>query len=203
MTDLRPAPPALSRAVGGLALALALVVTACSPTPSASPAPLPTETPTPTASGIVPPPTPVSSPAGTSVTGAPACAVADLKASHGLVEGAAGSRLTTVVLVSATTCSIDAFPALGLRDGNGAILVGAPAAGPGRIDLAPEAAYESNVRLANWCADEPTFPLVLEIVIGADAVVVTGTSFPEPGDLPPCNGTTGPILEATGWVAAT
>jgi hypothetical protein len=55
-------------------------------------------------------------PAATQAAGAPACTPADLKAEHGLVEGAAGSTLTTVLLTTAIACSIDAFPAMGLRD---------------------------------------------------------------------------------------
>ena len=50
---------------------------------------------------------------------------------------------------------------------------------------------------------EPTnFPVSLEIVLGTDELAVTGTSFPDDGDLPPCNGEGGPILEATGWTPA-
>jgi hypothetical protein len=33
-------------------------------------------------------------------------------------------------------------------------------------------------------------------------MTVTGLSFPDDGDLPPCNGDGGPILEAEAWVAA-
>lgn len=138
----------------------------------------------------------------TGSAGTPACLLADLKASHGLVEGAAGSVLTEVVLVSATTCSVDAFPALALRDVTGDALVGAPSAGPGAIDLVAGVAYKSEVRLANWCAPEPEFPVSLEIVMGSEELDVTGTSFPDDGDLPPCNGEGGPVLEGTGWEPA-
>jgi hypothetical protein len=135
------------------------------------------------------------------VASSPPCAPADLKASHGLVEGAAGSRLTDVVLVSAIACSVDAYPALGLRDAGGAIVVGAPAAGPGRIDLQPGVGYESVIRIANWCAADPAFPLALEIVHEGQELPVTGSSFPEEGNLPPCNGGGGPILEGGAWLA--
>ena len=134
--------------------------------------------------------------------GAAACTVADLKASHGLVEGAAGSRLTTVVLVAQVACSIDAFPAFGLRDAGGAALVGGTAGGSGTIDLDPNASFQSDVRLGNWCAPDPAFPLELRLKIGADEVAVTGSSFPEQGDMPPCNGDGGPILEAGAWAVS-
>jgi hypothetical protein len=91
---------------------------------------------------------------------------------------------------------------MGLRDASGTILVGAASGGPGHIDLAAGGGYESNVRLANWCADQPDFPLKLEVVLGSEALAVTGGSFPEEGDLPPCSGDGGPILEASQWVAA-
>lgn len=189
------------------ALVLAVGVLGCSPTPVTTTPPTSAASPAPTASAAPTstpaPPTDSPTAAPTTVGGAPACEVADLKATHGPIEGAAGSRLTTVVLVAAIRCSIDAFPALGLRDANGTILVGAPAAGAGRIDLSPDASYESNVRLGNWCADEPQFPLTLEVIVGGADLSVTGGSFPEAGDLPPCNGDGAPILEATGWALAT
>lgn len=188
------------------ALMLAVGVLGCSPTPVTTVPPSPAATTAPTPS-VLPtatpaPPTDAPTAAPTTAAGVPACEVADLKATHGPSEGAAGSRLTKVVLVAAVRCSIDAFPALGLRDANGAILVGAPASGAGRIDLSPDASYESNVRLGNWCADEPRFPLTLEIIVGGLDLTVTGGSFPEAGDLPPCSGDGGPVLEATGWVLA-
>lgn len=185
-----------------LAVAVAAVLVACSPSPVITPVPTVAPTPTVTPTATVAPPSAAPTPAATPVAGAPDCEPADLKASHGLVEGAAGSRLTTVVLTSAINCSIDAFPAMGLRDASGASLVGAASSGPGRLDLAAGGVYETNVRLANWCAPDPDFPLALEVVLGADELPVTGTSFPEQGDLPPCSGAGGPILEATQWVAA-
>lgn len=145
--------------------------------------------------------TPTPTAADTGPIGAPACAVANLKASHGLVEGAAGSLMTEVVLVSADTCSVDAFPALGLRDAAGTGLVGAPSTGPGLLDLVPGVAYRSEVRLANWCAPEPDFPVTLVVLVGGADLTVTGDPFPEEGDLPPCNGEVGPILEGTEWAA--
>ena len=129
----------------------------------------------------------------------PECTADDLKASHGLVEGAAGSRLTTVVLVAQVACSIDAYPAVGLRDSHGTFLVGGVAGGPGRIDLDPDRSYESAVRFGNWCATDPAFPLTLDLRIAGGEVAVTGPSFPEDGDMPPCNGGGGPVLEAGAW----
>ncbi len=127
------------------------------------------------------------------------CTLAELSASHGLVEGAAGSRFTTIALIATVECSIDAFPAVGLRDSTGEVLVGSAAGGPGRIELVEGSSYSSDVRLANWCAPEPAFPLRLVIHLGEEELPVTGDSFAEEGDLPPCNGEGGPILEASGW----
>ena len=148
-------------------------------------------------------PTPSAPPAETQASGAAQCEPADIKASHGRVEGAAGSRFTTVVLSPAFACSIDLFPAFGLRDANGAVLVGGAAGGSGRLDLDTDLTYETNVRLANWCADDPDFPLVFELILSGATEEVTGGSFPEEGDVPPCNGeTVGRILEAGAWDAA-
>jgi hypothetical protein len=189
-----------------LAGLLALGLGACSATPSAAPtieptiAPTPTPTAAPTQSAAPPtePATPVPSP----VTGGSACAAADLKASHDLVEGAAGSRFTNVVLVTASRCAIDAFPAMGLRDAHGAELVGSASGGPGRIDLDPNVSYTSAIRFDNWCNPEPAYPVALVIRIGAEEVAVSGSSFPGEGDMPPCNGPGGPTLEAGAWQAA-
>ena len=76
------------------------------------------------------------------------------------------------------------------------------AGGPGTIELDPNASYQSDVRLANWCAPDPSFPVTLELKIGAEEVAVTGSSFPEQGDMPPCNGDGGPLLEAGAWAVS-
>lgn len=144
---------------------------------------------------IGPQPTPVD----TGSAGTPPCAPADLKASHGLVEDAGDVRLTEVVLVSATTCSVDEFPTLRLRDPSGAELAIAPALGPGAIDLVPGVAYTSQVTLADWCLAEPAYPLGLAIAIDEAELPVTGDSFPEEGNLPPCAGGGPPILEGSAW----
>jgi hypothetical protein len=189
-----------------LAVVLVLSLVACSSTPTAAPtagptlAPAatptlaPTETATPATQAVTPPPTTISA--------AAPCTAADLKASHDLVEGAAGSQFTTVVLVAASRCSTNTFPAMGLRDANQRELVGSTAGGTGRIDLDPNASYTSAVRLANWCNPDPTFPLSLVVRIGAEEVAVTGSSFPDQGDMPPCNGGGGPVLEAGQWEVA-
>ena len=155
------------------------------------------------APSVAPVTTAPTAPPASTTTGAPACTAADLKASHGLVEGAAGSRLTEMVLVAGVACSIDLFPTLGLRDANGAAIVGGVAGGAGRLDLSPEVSYTSNARVANWCVAEPPFPIELELRLGAEELAVTGSSFPEEGDLPPCNSDGGPILEAGAWTPGT
>ena len=191
-----------------LASLLVLGLVACSATPSAQPtaAPFQTTTPSPVVTELpsqsAAATTQATTPAASAASGAVACTAADLKASHDLVEGTAGSRLTTVLIVAASPCSVDLFPALGLRDANGTELVGSASGGPGRLDLDPNVSYTSGVRLANWCSPEPAFPLSLVVRIGAEEVGVTGSSFPDEGDMPPCNGGGGPVLEAGQWEAA-
>jgi hypothetical protein len=187
-----------------LAGLLALASTACAASPSARPSEAATaarSTAAATAAATEPggTPTAAATSAAISTSEAPACAATDLKASHGLVEGAAGSRVTTVVLVAATACSLDLYPAMGIRDGAGSELVASTTSGSGRIDLDPDASYASDVRFANWCDPEPKFPLTLGILIGTAEVTVTGTSFPDAGTMPPCNGNGGPVLEASPW----
>lgn len=192
-------------------LAMVAALAACGPTPSPSVAPLPTASPIVTAAPSIPasvaPSSPASSPSAAPVETAPAgaaqCEPADIKASHGLVEGAAGSSFTTVELVAVGVCSVDLYPAFALIGAHGTVLVGGAAQGSGRIDLVAGESYESNVRLANWCGDDPPFPLNFKLHVGTETEDVTGGSFPEEGDLPPCNGDTqGPILEASAWELA-
>ena len=187
---------ALVAACGSTTPSTPLVAT---PAPSAAPATIPPATITP---ATPEPSSPiVTAPPASSGTGTSPCTAADLKASHGLVEGAAGSRLTEVVLVTAVPCSIDAFPVLGLRDAAGAAIVGGVAAGSGRIDLSPENAYASSIRFANWCNAEPAFPLELTMRLGSEELAVTGGSFPdEESGMPPCNGeSVPPTLEGGAW----
>ncbi len=204
MADRRGIAPA--RAAALLPALLLILVAACSPAASPSPSPVPTGTPTPVAT-VIPTetaavPTTLPTPTEAATSGTAACTAADLKASHGIVEGAAGSRITSVVLVAAVACSIEAFPAFGVRDAHGAELIGSVAGGTGQIVLDPDKSYQTDVRFANWCAADPAFPLKLELRIGAETVQVTGSSFPEQGDMPPCNGTNGPELDSNGWEQA-
>ena len=180
-----------------LSLVLASAAACGSPPPSA----FPNSTTGPTIGPATSEPTSApTAPSGTPA-GTPPCTPADLKASHGLIEGAAGSALFEVVLVAATTCSIEAFPTLGIRDASGAALVGGVAGGSGRVDLSPDASYSSAVRLSNWCATDPAFPLTLEIRLGAEELAVTGPLFEDSSALPPCNGEGGANLEAQAWTA--
>ena len=189
-----------------VALLLTAGLSACGP---ATPTPAPTVVDTPTlpvvtaAPTLTPPtvaPVVTPSPLPTAATGVPLCGVADLKASHGLSDGAAGSIITEVVLVSDAACAVDSTPSLGLQDSKGSPLVDATAAGPGRIELAGGDAYTTQVRLANWCGPDPSFPLALVLWIDSEKLVVTGGSFPEDG-MPGCLGDTGVRLEATPWQA--
>jgi hypothetical protein len=172
---------------------------AASPSLPPSAAPTASPAPAPTATSAASEPAMTVDPFETDAAGTPPCELPDLKASHGLVEDDGESRLTEIVLVAATTCSVEAFPAVGLRDALGSALVDSRPAGPGAIDLVPGVANTSQVRLANWCADEPAFPLALALVIGGEDLVVSGSSFPEEGELPPCGAGADPLLEASAW----
>jgi len=139
-----------------------------------------------------------SAPIASGTAVAPPCAATDLKASHGLIEGAAGSRLFDLVLVAGTTCSVDAFPTLGVRDASSAAILGGVAGGTGRVDVSPQTSYSSAVRLSNWCVTDAAFPISLEIRLGSEELAVTGPSIEET-DVPPCNGGGGATLEAGAW----
>jgi hypothetical protein len=158
------------------------------PTPTATP---PTATPT-----LLPLPTET----GAASPGTPACLIEDIKASRGITVVDADDRVTEVVLVAAATCSVDAWPTLLLEDANQNILVAANAAGTGGIDLVEGVAYTSEVRLANWCLGDPAYPVSIGILEGIQTLLVTGDSFPDQGDLPPCvHQDADPVLSGTAW----
>jgi Domain of unknown function (DUF4232) len=190
---------------------LALLAAACTPTmtstatfqPVTSTAP-PTELASPSllASPVPPSPTPgtpAPSAGPTPTAGLTGCAVGDLKASHGIVEGASGARLTSVVLESDTTCTVSAVPNLALIDDSQLVLATSSTPGPQTITLAPGGVYGSDVRFANWCGNDPAYPITLFILIGDRSVAVTGGSFPESNDMPPCLGTDAAELMGTPW----
>lgn len=188
-----------------VALLLTAGLVACGP---ATPTPAPTVAETPSAAPVgtaaptlaTPTQAPTPSPLPTAAAGVPLCGVADLKASHGISDGAAGSILTEIVLVSDATCAVDSMPSLGLQDSKGSPLVVATTAGPGTIELSGGSAYTSQIRLANWCGADPSFPLALVLWIDSEKLVVTGGSFPQDG-MPGCLADGGVRLEATPWVA--
>ena len=195
-----------------VALLLAAALGACAPiTPSVTPAtalpsalPPATAGPTQAVTPTEPPMTVAPTAAATQTAEAPACEVPDLKASHGLVDGAAGSVFTEVVLEAAVTCSIDAVPGLRLRDASGAVIATEPASVlPGRVDLVGGVAYTGSVKLDNWCAPEPNFPVRLLILIDGSELFVTGSSFPDEGDVPECLADRGISLEGTAWMPST
>lgn len=132
--------------------------------------------------------------------GTPPCAIDELKASRGITQVEADERVTELVLVAAGTCSVDAYPTLLLEDARSRILVAANAGGPGGIDLVPGVAYTSGVRLANWCLADPDYPVRIGILHGIETLLVTGDSFPDEGDAPPCvHEDADPVLSGTAW----
>lgn len=185
------------------AIVLAVGVIACNTAPSGTPVAATPTTPSlgPTGAVSVASPTtsPRETPIATAGVGARSCELDELKASHGLVEAAGDGRVTEIVLVSAGLCSVNLFPSLRLRDATGAEVADSPSAGPGRIDLVADVAYRSQVRLANWCAPDAAFPLTLVLVVADGHIDVTGSSFPDDGELPPCATDGETILEASAW----
>ena len=139
----------------------------------------------------------------TGAPGTPPCDISALKASRGITEVDADDRTTEVVLVAADTCSVDADPTLLLQDGDGNVLVAASPGGPGGIDLVGGVAYTTLLRLSNWCLGEPAYPVRIGITHAARTLLVTGDSFPDDGDLPPCvHEDADPVLTGTAWAPA-
>jgi hypothetical protein len=174
------------------AAAVALAVAACAtPTPSPGPTVTPasspgaTTTPAPT---VGPSPTEVGSPANAD------CTPADIELTHGRIDGAAGSRFTTltVTVTGPTACVLPAGPTVELVDAGGAILITSVATGASSLDLSPGATATSTIQLANWCTDPPAQPVTLTLVLGSAKIGAAGGPFPSENEMPPCNG--GPAL---------
>lgn len=212
MTDRRGARAAVRLAALFAVATVAFALAACgSPSPTASPLPvLPTIVP-PSEPAATPEPTPVPADSeppeptddDTGTAGTPPCTSAELKASHGITQADGDDRVTELILVAAETCSIDAYPALLLEDGRGKLLFAASAAGSGGIDLVGGVAYTSQVRLGNWCLGEPGYPVSIGIIEGVETITVTGDSFPDEGDLPPCaHEDADPELSGSAWQPA-
>jgi len=172
------------------AIAVALIVAACATT---TPSPGTTATP---ARTVRPSPTDVGGPA------AGACRESDVELAHGRVDGAAGSRFTTLTLTvtGAAACRIPAAPTIELIDASGARLVQTAPAGPvTMMEVQVGTAVTSNVQLANWCDPPPAEPLSLSLVLDGVSLPVLGGPYPDPGGLPGCNGAGGPTFAATDW----
>jgi len=182
------------------AAAVALAVAAC-----ATPAPSPGSTATPASSLITTaPPAPTVGPSPTEVggTAAVACRESDVELVHGRVDGAAGSRFTTMTLTvtGAAACTIPVTPAIELIDASGArLLETAPAGAVATMEVPVGTAVTSNVQLANWCDPPPAEPLSLTLVLDGVSLPVPGGPYPDPGGLPGCNGAGGPTFAATDW----
>jgi len=208
MTDQREARR--RRRTGGAvaAMLLAILFTGCDSTASsAEPTdPLASEVAFETFSSFEPLPTdevptePPFTPDDTGSAGTPPCEPGALKASHGIMEVDADDRTTEVVLVSADTCSVDAYPTLLLQSAEGRVLVAANPLGAGGIDLIPGVAYTSDVRLSNWCLAAPAWPVSIGIVHEGGTIRVTGDSFPDEGAPPPCvYADADPTLTGSAW----
>ncbi len=199
-TQPRGTPAALIAGSVVLALTIAACSTSTSPaTSTGRPTAGATDAPSAGATAI---PTQDPSPEPSSTeTGPPAapCTAADVKVSHGLVEGTAGARETEVVLVAAAACAVRVGPVFSIRDAGGARLVEGAPSGGGWLLVQPGGSYASNVQFANWCDDDPDAPLSLELHLETDSIAVTDGPFPEVGDMPPCTASDPPTLIATAW----
>ena len=104
------------------AAAIALVVAACA-TPAPSPGATATPEPSPRSTAT---PAPTAGPSPTDIGGAAtaACRESDVELAHGRVDGAAGSRFTTMMLTvtGAAACTIPVTPTIELIDAGGAQL---------------------------------------------------------------------------------
>ena len=173
---------------------LTIVAAGCvTPAPTTAP----TASPVAATASPVPASAPVVSPTPTPIPGTIACDPAQLAASIVSWEGAAGSRIGDVELVSHATaaCTISTLATPNLIDGAGATLIpGQPPSGGAVAMIAPNAVYRTEVKTSNYCGAAPTPPVSVSFVFpsGGGTVAAAPVSATDTGGIPPCNGPGGP-----------
>lgn len=188
------AAPGRAAILAVAAVLLATVAVGCvAPAPTSAPkASLVAATASP-APPSLPPTAPPVSPTPTPIPGTAACNPAQLVAKVVSWEGAAGSRIGDVELLSQATvaCTIPTVATPNLVDGSGAILIaGPPPTGGGLAVLAPNAVFRTEVKTSNYCGAAPTAPVTVSFVFpsGGGTIAATPVSPTDAGGIPPCNG---------------
>jgi hypothetical protein len=143
------------------------------------------------------------SPSASSSPAAAACAGADITATGGPWEGAAGSRGSSIVVTNAgsVACALPADPTVAMLDQAGTVVLAntPPQSGAGPT-LVSGSSVGFSLVIGNWCDQQVTFPLHFSLALAADAVEVDGLFATTLDDLPPCNGPgQPPSISTSGW----
>jgi hypothetical protein len=135
-----------------------------------------------------------------------ACRPIDVVATITSVEGAAGSRIATVLLrnTSGSTCTMDKVAQAQLVDAAGTVLLEGepPTVRSVPIKVGPSDVLQTQVRTSNYCgAAPPERPLGIDIVEPGQGAFATEAAASSDLDiLPPCNGASQPgSIEMQPW----
>jgi hypothetical protein len=154
------------------------------PTVAPSPSPAPTASPSPS-------PLPTGTPAPTGTPELVYCEGSTLVARITSWEGAAGSRIATVVLTNAGSvpCSTPAVPRVRLVDGSATELIqGAPPPGGGSVTIPAGGSVTTLVQASNYCGAAPVPPVGIAFDINGVATVLAKPVSKTDATVPPCNG---------------
>lgn len=191
-------------AVAGIGLAgrqaPLIVAVAPTPTPTSQPSPA---APTPALPTATPAPLPTVPPA----TQAPAvggCYATELSAAITSWDGAAGSRIATVVLTNGgSPCTFPTRTQPELLDASGAGLIfGAPVTSSPTVSIPSNGHLTTMVEASNYCGPTPVAPVTVAFVL-ADGTQIVATPDTRKGDVdgvPPCMGSTQPAtIQMQAW----
>ena len=129
------------------------------------------------------------------------CAAADLNAEITSWEGAAGSRIATVVMSydGPATCAIPSTTNVQLIDGAGNVLIDANESEVPVLD-AVLGQLTTMVRTSNYCGSDPVAPVTIAFVSDSGGRVVATPLSPIDATVPPCNGPGQPAtIEMQSW----
>jgi hypothetical protein len=145
----------------------------------------------------------VAAPEGTP----PLCKINDLSLSFGSWQGAAGSRVGSIVGTNRSndTCALGGAPRVILVDQKWNVLISTSEEGspPVAIHIGTGESAQAPLSFSNWCGDTGN-PLLLGAMVPGDTATGDVSEQPNSVSYPPCNGPgQAARLAIKGWVSAT
>jgi hypothetical protein len=152
---------------------------------------------------------PSAPPASASPAGEASCGGNQLAGAITAWEGAAGSRIGTVIVTnnSQDACRLAGPPGAALIDGSGTVLAASsgPVGGAANLELPAGARAQLLIAVANWCNDPPRPPVSIGLTLPDGTRLVVEPAAGGAFEPPPCNGPGQPAsieVQPEGWTAA-